>query len=52
MKSHKIQSYVLLLLHIFSFQLPSSAYILPDTYFINCGSDNNINSTRRTFTGT
>ncbi|XVF61263.1 hypothetical protein PTKIN_Ptkin08bG0116100 [Pterospermum kingtungense] len=43
---------VLLLLVLFwSYQQPSSAYTLPDNYFINCGSNNNINFHNRTFVG-
>ncbi|KAJ8764233.1 hypothetical protein K2173_005973 [Erythroxylum novogranatense] len=55
MQSFTIQSSVLylhlLLLHFLSAQLPSSAYNLPDKYFINCGSSSNDNTTSRAFTG-
>ncbi|XVE82854.1 hypothetical protein DITRI_Ditri16bG0039200 [Diplodiscus trichospermus] len=45
-----------LILHLFlvlflSYQLLSSAYTLPDKYFINCGSNITINVTSRTFVG-
>ncbi|KAK8606876.1 hypothetical protein V6N13_052629 [Hibiscus sabdariffa] len=47
------QPLILLLLLVFfsSYQLPSSAYTLPDKYFINCGSNIDINITSRTYVG-
>ncbi|XVE87053.1 hypothetical protein DITRI_Ditri18aG0085100 [Diplodiscus trichospermus] len=45
---------LLFLVLFLSYQLPSSAYTLPDNYFINCGSDINVNVTSqrtRTFVG-
>ncbi|XP_050206916.1 probable receptor-like protein kinase At5g24010 [Mercurialis annua] len=44
-------SFLLFLFHFLSLNLSSSAYTLPTQYFINCGSDTNVVSTRRTFTG-
>ncbi|KAK8653678.1 hypothetical protein V6N13_127667 [Hibiscus sabdariffa] len=47
------QPLILLLFLVFfsSYQLPSSAYTLPDKYFINCGSNIDINITSRTYVG-
>ncbi|KAE8704877.1 putative Kinase superfamily protein [Hibiscus syriacus] len=47
------QPLILLLFLVFfsSFQLPSSAYTLPDKYFINCGSNINLNIASRTYVG-
>ncbi|GMJ08023.1 hypothetical protein like AT2G23200 [Hibiscus trionum] len=44
---------ILLLFLVFfsSYQLPSSAYTLPDKYFINCGSNININISSGTYVG-
>lgn len=51
-KLHEPLVILLLFLVIFlSYQLPSSAYTLPDNYFINCGSNDNINFSSRTFVG-
>ncbi|XP_048335458.1 probable receptor-like protein kinase At2g23200 [Ziziphus jujuba] len=41
----------LCLLQFSSFRLISLAYDLPEKYFINCGSNANVNYTSRTFTG-
>ncbi|KAK9038731.1 hypothetical protein V6N11_023587 [Hibiscus sabdariffa] len=47
------QPLILLLFLVFfsSYQLPSSAYTLPDKYFINCGSNINLNIASRTYVG-
>ncbi|XP_022741188.1 probable receptor-like protein kinase At2g23200 [Durio zibethinus] len=50
-KLHKPLILLLILVLFLSYQLPSSAYTLPDKYFINCGSNININVTNRTFVG-
>ncbi|XP_021273799.1 probable receptor-like protein kinase At2g23200 [Herrania umbratica] len=50
-KLHEPLSLFLFLVLFLSYQLPSSAYTLPDKYFVNCGSKNNINVTSRTFVG-
>ncbi|GMI76953.1 hypothetical protein like AT2G23200 [Hibiscus trionum] len=41
----------LFLITFFSYQLLSSAYTLPDEYFINCGSNLDINVSQTTFLG-
>ncbi|KAL4377539.1 hypothetical protein GQ457_02G008100 [Hibiscus cannabinus] len=41
----------LLFFSSYSYQLPSSAYTLPDKYFINCGSNINLNIASRTYVG-
>ncbi|KAI9165694.1 hypothetical protein LWI28_018891 [Acer negundo] len=49
-----MKSILLPLVFLFQFSsilLFSSAYTLPDKYFINCGSDTNIKSVNRVFTG-
>ncbi|KAK4840579.1 hypothetical protein QYF36_012796 [Acer negundo] len=49
-----MKSILLPLVFLFQFSstlLISSAYTLPDKYFINCGSDTNIKSVNRVFTG-
>ncbi|TXG59361.1 hypothetical protein EZV62_013934 [Acer yangbiense] len=49
-----MKSILLPLVFLFQFSsilLISSAYTLPDKYFINCGSDTDINSVDRVFTG-
>ncbi|KAL5766555.1 hypothetical protein ACOSP7_017172 [Xanthoceras sorbifolium] len=54
LQPHKIMKSILPLVFLFQFSsivLTSSAYTLPDKYFINCGSDNNMNSPGRVFTG-
>ncbi|KAL5821761.1 hypothetical protein ACOSQ3_023643 [Xanthoceras sorbifolium] len=54
LQPHKIMKSILPLVFLFQFSsivLTSLAYTLPDKYFINCGSDNNMNSTGRVFTG-
>ncbi|XP_050208078.2 probable receptor-like protein kinase At5g24010 [Mercurialis annua] len=44
--------YLILYAHLCSLILPSSAYTLPDKYFINCGSDSNASlGPDRTFSG-
>ncbi|KAK0605958.1 hypothetical protein LWI29_032603 [Acer saccharum] len=52
---HQIMKSILLpLVFLFQFSsilLISSAYTLPDKYFINCGSDTDIKSVNRVFTG-
>ncbi|KAK0606149.1 hypothetical protein LWI29_034595 [Acer saccharum] len=52
---HQIMKSILLpLVFLFQFSsilLISSAYTLPDKYFINCGSETDINSANRVFTG-
>ncbi|KAK2657557.1 hypothetical protein Ddye_010609 [Dipteronia dyeriana] len=54
-QAHKIMKSILLpLVFLFQFSsilLISSAYTLPDKYFINCGSKTNVNSGDRVFTG-
>ncbi|KAE8686033.1 putative receptor-like protein kinase [Hibiscus syriacus] len=53
MKDKLHQPLILLLFLVFfsSFQLPSSAYTLPDKYFINCGSNINLNIASRAYVG-
>ncbi|XP_057980225.1 probable receptor-like protein kinase At5g24010 [Malania oleifera] len=43
--------FLLLLLHFSSLQLLSSAYTLPEKYFVNCGSDSTATYGSRTFVG-
>ncbi|XP_044470302.1 probable receptor-like protein kinase At2g23200 [Mangifera indica] len=53
-ESMKIHCSLLSLVLVFQFLslgLTSSAYTLPDKFFINCGSNKNINTTGRQFTG-
>ncbi|XWS45212.1 hypothetical protein CRYUN_Cryun15aG0116700 [Craigia yunnanensis] len=50
-KLHEPLIPLLFLVLFLSYQLLSSAYTLPDKYFINCGSNININVTSRTFVG-
>ncbi|KAL5766544.1 hypothetical protein ACOSP7_017161 [Xanthoceras sorbifolium] len=53
LQPHKIMKSILPLVFLFQFLsivLTSSAYTPPDKYFINCGSDNNMNSPGRVFT--
>ncbi|XP_059643446.1 probable receptor-like protein kinase At5g24010 [Cornus florida] len=51
--SHNVLSpfFLLLLLHLSSLQLLSSAYTPPLKYFINCGSKSNMNLSNRNFVG-
>ncbi|KAL5831927.1 hypothetical protein ACOSQ4_017281 [Xanthoceras sorbifolium] len=54
LQPHKIMKSILPLVFLFQFSsivLTSSAYTLPDKYFINCGSDNSMNSSGQVFTG-
>ncbi|XP_012490259.2 probable receptor-like protein kinase At5g24010 [Gossypium raimondii] len=48
-KHHESLSLFLYLVIFFSYQLPSSAYTLPDKYFINCGSNIAVNVSSQTF---
>ncbi|KAL1144628.1 hypothetical protein V6Z11_A11G245100 [Gossypium hirsutum] len=50
-KHHESLSLFLYLVIFFSYQLPSSAYTLPDKYFINCGSNIAVNVSFQTFVG-
>ncbi|XVF59346.1 hypothetical protein PTKIN_Ptkin07bG0268200 [Pterospermum kingtungense] len=50
-KLHEPSILLLFLVLFFSYQLLSSAYTLPDKYFINCGSKINLNITTQTFVG-
>ncbi|TYH95135.1 hypothetical protein ES332_A12G086400v1 [Gossypium tomentosum] len=50
-KLHEPLILLLFLVLFSSYQLPSSAYTLPDKYFINCGSNINLNITSRTYVG-
>ncbi|KAL9462978.1 hypothetical protein AB3S75_000895 [Citrus x aurantiifolia] len=47
----KSSSPLIFLLHLLSVGLTCAAYSLPDKYFINCGSDTDVNSGNRTFRG-
>ncbi|GAY50253.1 hypothetical protein CUMW_125200 [Citrus unshiu] len=50
-KVPKSSSPLIFLLHVLSVGLTCAAYALPDKYFINCGSDTNMNSGNPTFSG-
>nr|KJB48633.1 hypothetical protein B456_008G078800 [Gossypium raimondii] len=50
-KLHEPLILLLFLVLFSSYQLPSSAYTLPDKYFINCGSNINLSITSRTYVG-
>ncbi|KAK8710414.1 hypothetical protein V6N13_145738 [Hibiscus sabdariffa] len=50
-KPHESLCFPLFLIIFFSYQLHSSAYTLPDKYFINCGSNMDVNVSRTTFVG-
>ncbi|MFS7973717.1 putative non-specific serine/threonine protein kinase [Helianthus anomalus] len=43
--------FIIILLSALSFVSSQSQYMLPDHYFINCGSNSDINFTGKTFTG-
>ncbi|PON46372.1 Mitogen-activated protein kinase kinase kinase [Trema orientale] len=49
--THPVFPLLLFLLQFTSLHLISSAYDLPDKYFINCGSNENVNDINRNFTG-
>lgn len=55
LQSHEIHTPLfpifLCLLQFSSLQFISSAYVPPERYFVNCGSNANVDATRRTFTG-
>ncbi|KAJ4714795.1 putative Receptor-like protein kinase [Melia azedarach] len=50
-KTHKSLLPLILIFQLISLKLTSSAYSPPDKYFINCGSDTDVNSVKRIFTG-
>ncbi|ESR39235.1 hypothetical protein CICLE_v10027620mg [Citrus x clementina] len=50
-KVPKSSSPLIFLLHVLSVGLTCAAYALPDKYFINCGSDTNMNPGNPTFSG-
>ncbi|KAK8587102.1 hypothetical protein V6N12_021615 [Hibiscus sabdariffa] len=50
-KPHESLCFPLFLIIFLSYQLHSSAYTLPDKYFINCGSNMDVNISQATFVG-